>query len=133
MGLWHYKWTTYSRPRTPDLIIINKKRELAKLSTLLLRLTTEYNWKNVKRRISTSTLLGNWNNYGTWRWQLYQSWLVLLVFTKVLLKSLEVLVAGDRMETIQTTALLRTARILRRVLKTWEDLLSLEHQWKTIS
>ena len=49
--------------RRPDLIIINnnnKKRETAKLSTLLSRLTTEQNWKNVKRRISTSTLLGNW-------------------------------------------------------------------------
>ena len=35
----------------------------------------------MKRRISTSTLLGNWKNYGTRRWQLYQSWLVLLVLT----------------------------------------------------
>ena len=51
--------------KRPDLIIINnnnnnKKKEFAKLSTLLSRLTTESNWKNVKRRISTSTLLGNW-------------------------------------------------------------------------
>ena len=30
-------------------------------------------------------------------------------------------------------ALLRTARILRRVLETWGDLLSLRLQWKTIS
>ena len=29
--------------------------------------------------------------------------------------------------------LLRTARILRRVLETWGDLLSLKLQWKTIS
>ena len=36
-------------------------------------------------------------------------------------------------ETIQTTTLLRTARILRRVLETWGDLLSLQLQWKTIS
>ena len=36
------------------------------------------------------------------------------------------------METIQTTALLRSTRILRRVLKTWGDLLSLKLQWKTI-
>ena len=36
-------------------------------------------------------------------------------------------------ETIQATALLRSARILRRVLKTWGDLLSLGLQWKTIS
>ena len=38
--------------------------------------------------------------------------------TKGLLKGLEELVVGGRVETIQTTALLRTARILRRVLET---------------
>ena len=38
--------------------------------------------------------------------------------TKGLLKGLEDLEVGGRVETIQTTALLRTARILRRVLET---------------
>ena len=38
--------------------------------------------------------------------------------TKELLKALEDLEVGGRVETIQTTALLRTARILRRVLET---------------
>ena len=38
--------------------------------------------------------------------------------TKGLLKSLEDLEVGGRVETIQMTALLRTARILRRVLET---------------
>ena len=38
-----------------------------------------------------------------------------------------------RVETIQTTALLRWARILRRVLETWGDLLFLILQWRTIS
>ena len=33
----------------------------------------------------------------------------------------------------QTTALLRSARILRRVLDTWGNLLSLKLQWNTIS
>ena len=51
---------------------------------------------------------------------------------KGLLKGLEDLEVGGRVETIQTTALLRTARILRRVLETWENLLSLRLQWKTI-
>ena len=41
--------------------------------------------------------------------------------TKGLLKGLEDLEAGGRVETIQTTALLRTARTLRRVLETWGD------------
>ena len=38
--------------------------------------------------------------------------------TKGLLKGLEDLKVGGQVETIQTTALLRTARILRRVLET---------------
>ena len=38
--------------------------------------------------------------------------------TKGLLKVLEDLEVGGRVETIQTTALLRTARILRRALET---------------
>ena len=38
--------------------------------------------------------------------------------TKLLLKGLKDLEAGGRVETIQTTALLRTARILRRLLET---------------
>ena len=46
--------------------------------------------------------------------------------TKGLLKTLEDLEVGGRVETIQTIALLRTARILRKVL-------SLTLQWKTIS
>ncbi len=37
--------------------------------------------------------------------------------TKGILKGLEDLEVGGRVETIQTTALLRTARILRRVLE----------------
>ena len=53
--------------------------------------------------------------------------------TKGLLEGLEGLEVGRRVETIQMTALLRTARILRRVLETGEDLLSLKLQWKTIS
>ena len=53
--------------------------------------------------------------------------------TKRLLKGLEDLEVGWRVETIQMTALLRTARILRWVLETWGDLLSLKLEWKTIS
>ena len=53
--------------------------------------------------------------------------------TKGLLKGLEDLEVGGQVETIQTTALLRTARILRRVPETWGDLWSLKLQGKTIS
>ncbi len=51
--------------------------------------------------------------------------------TKGLLKGLEDLEVGHRVETIQTTALLKTARILRTVLETWENLLWLRLHWKT--
>ena len=50
-----------------------------------------------------------------------------------LLKGLEDLEVGGRVETIQMTALQRTVRILRRILETWGDLMSLRLQWKTIS
>ena len=53
--------------------------------------------------------------------------------TKGLLKGLEDLEVGGRVETIQMTALLRTSRILRRVLEIWGDLQSLKLQWKATS
>ena len=53
--------------------------------------------------------------------------------TKGLLQGLHDFEVGGRVETFQMTALLRTARILRRVLETWGDLLSLKLPRKTIS
>ena len=52
--------------------------------------------------------------------------------TKGLAKRLEDLEIRGQVETTQTTALLRSTRILRRVLETWGALLSLKLQWKTI-
>ena len=53
--------------------------------------------------------------------------------TEGLLNGLEDLEISGRIETIQMTVLLRTARTLSRVLETWRDMLSLKLQWKTIS
>ena len=47
--------------------------------------------------------------------------------TKVLVPELEELKIRELLKTIQTTA-----RILRRVLEIWVNLLSLKLQWKTI-
>ena len=55
------------------------------------------------------------------------------IVIKGLLKGLNDLEVGERVETIQTTTLLRTVKILRRVVETWRDLLSLKLQWKTLS
>ena len=57
--------------------------------------------------------------------------IILIVFcafwtvTKGFLKRLGDLEVGGRIETIETIILLETTRILRRVLETWGDLLSL--------
>ena len=53
--------------------------------------------------------------------------------TKGLVKGLEDLEIREREKTIQNTILLRSARVLRRVLEAWGDLVSLKLQWKTIS
>ena len=53
--------------------------------------------------------------------------------TKGLSKGMDDLEVGGRVDTIQTTALLRTTRILRRILETWGELLSLKLQWNTFS
>ena len=55
------------------------------------------------------------------------------IVTEGLLKGLEDLEVSGRGETIHTTALLKTARIVRRILETRGDLLSLKLKWKTIS
>ena len=49
--------------------------------------------------------------------------------SKGLVQGLEDLEIKGREEIIQATAFLRSARILRRVLETWIDLLSLKLQW----
>ena len=49
---------------------------------------------------------------------------VLGTITKILIKELENLEIRERADTIQTTAMLKSTRILRRVLETWGDLLS---------
>ena len=56
---------------------------------------------------------------------------VLCTVIKGLVQGLKDLKIRGQVETIQTTALLRSDRLLR-VLETWGDLLSLILQWKTI-
>ena len=84
--------------------------------------------KESEKRINTSTLLVNWKNK-----------VISIVIgalgtvTQELINGVEDLEVGGRVETIQTTALLISAKILRRVLDTWGDLLSLNLTpvWKT--
>ena len=99
--------------KRPYLIIINKEREVVKLSTLLSRLTTEIKLKECEKKDMYLDLARELKKL--WNMKVTIILIVIRVFgtvTKGLLKRLEDLEAGGRVETIQTTALLRTARIL---------------------
>ena len=120
--------------RRPDLIIINRKKRICKIVDFAFsadhRINLKENEKKDKYLDLARELKKLWNMKVT---------IVPIVIgalgkiTKGLLKDLEDLEVGGRVETFQTTALLRTARILRRVLETWGDLLSHKLQWETIS
>ena len=60
--------------RRPDLIIINKKKKkkICKIVDFAVPADHRIKLKECERRISTSTLLENWKNCVTCRWQLYQ-------------------------------------------------------------
>ena len=58
------------------------------------------------------------------------SWCTCTTVPKGLERGLEQLEIRGRLKTIKITALLRSARILTRILDTWGDLLSLRLLWK---
>ena len=61
--------------RKPDLIIIKKKKRTCKIVDFAVPADHRIKLQESEKKI----LLGNWKNYKTWKWQLYQFWLVLLV------------------------------------------------------
>ena len=112
--------------RRPDFIIINKKKRTCKIvdRIKLKEYEKKNNYLDLVRELKK-----------LWNMQMTIKPIVIGAFgtvTKGLQMGLEDLEVGGRVETIQTTALLRTARILKRVLETWGELLSLRLQWKTI-
>ena len=107
--------------RRSELIIINKKkREFAKLSTLLSQLTTDrIKLKECEKKYKYLDLARELKKL--WNMKVTIVPIVIGAFstiTKGLLKDLEDLEVGRRVEIIQMTVLLRTARILRRILET---------------
>ena len=107
--------------RSPDLIIINNKKRTCKIVNFAVPADHRIKLKECEKK---DKYLAR---------ELIKLWIIKVTnipivsgafgtVTKWLLKGLEDL----EVETIQTTALLRTARILRRILETWGDLLSLK-------
>ena len=119
--------------RRPDLIIIDKKKRTCKIVDFAVSADHRIKLKECEKKDKYLDLARELKKL--WNMQVTIIPIVIGAFgtvSKGLLKGLEDLEAGGWVETIQTTALLRTARILRRVLETWGDLLSLRLQWKTI-
>ena len=121
--------------RRPDLIIINNKKEKEKRANLQNCGFCCSSWPPSKfeKRINISTLHGNQR-----LWKINMTFIPIVIgvrgtLTGGLKKALEDFKIRRWVETIQITILLKSARILRRVLETWGDLLSLKFQWKAIS
>ena len=101
--------------RRPDLIIIKKKR-ICKIVDFAVPADHRINLKESEKKDMYLDLARELKKL----WNMKVTIMPIVIgtlgtITKGLLKGLEV---GGRVETIQTTALLRTARILRRVLET---------------
>ena len=117
--------------RRPDLIIINKKKKkkICKIVDFAVPADHRIKLKECEKRDKYLDLARELKKL--WNMKVTIIPIVIGAFGKVtkgLLKGLEDLEVGGRVETIQTTALLKMTRILRRVLETCRDLLSLNLQ-----
>ena len=107
--------------RRPDLIIITKKKRKENLQNVDFAVPADHRikLKECEKRDKYLDLARELKKL--WNMKVTIIPIVIGAFgmvTKGLLKGLEDLEVGDRVETVQTTALLKTARILRRVLET---------------
>ena len=105
--------------RRPDLIIINNKKKICKIVDFAVPADPRIKLKECKKRDKYLDLARELKKL--WNMKVTIIPIVIGAFgtvTKGLLKSLEDLEVGSRVGIIQTTALLKTARILRRVLET---------------
>ena len=117
-----------------DLIIINKKKRICKIVDFAVPANHKINLKDCEKKYKYLELARELKKL----WNMKVTIVPIVIgalgtITKGLLKGLEDLEVVERVDTTQMTALLRTARILKRVLETWGDMLSLKLQWKTIS
>ena len=120
--------------RWPDLIIINKKEGTCWFVDFAVPADYRVKLKECEKRSKFFNLARELKKL--WNMKVMVIPIVtgaLGTVTEGLVQRLEDLEITGQVETVQTTALLRSDRILRRVLETWGDLLSLKLQWKTIS
>ena len=114
--------------RRPNFIIMNNKKRICKIVDTAVPVDHRINLKEREKKDKYLDLARDLKKL--WNMKVTIVPIVIGAFgtiTKGLLKGLKDLEIGGRIETIQTTAL------LRKVLETWRDLLSLKLQWKPIS
>ena len=120
--------------RRPDLIIINKKKKKKRIYKIVdFAVPADHKIKLKECEKKDKYLDHARELKKPWNMKVTIVPIVIGAFgtiNKGLLKGLEDLGVGERVETIQTTTLLKTVRIPRRVLEIKGDLLSLKLQWK---
>ena len=134
--LWDFKiQTDHLIPaRGPDIIIINYKKKNCKIVDSDVPAEHRINLKESEKKDKYHDLAKELKKLRNMKVTIVPIVIGSLVtISKGLLKGLEDLEVGRRVDTFKMTALLTTDRILRRVLETWGDLLSLRLQWKIIS
>ena len=116
--------------RRPNLIIINKKKKrICKIVDFAVPADYRIKLKECEKKDKYLNLVRELKKL--WNMKVTIVPIVIGAFDTIikgLLKGLKDLEVGGRVETIQMTALLRTARILRGVLGDLRDLLSLKLQ-----
>ena len=132
LGFWH---TNGSRNlgQTPKSYDNQQKEGACRIAAFAV---PAYHWVKLiecEKKDKYIDLARKVKNCGTWKWLSYQLYLVLYTAPTELVQELEYLKITGQVESFQTTVLLRSFRILRRVLETWWDFLSLKLQWKAIS
>ena len=139
-GEWDAQTDHLIPARRPDRVIVKKKRESERERTC--RIVDFAVSANLRVKIKGNE---KWDKYLTLGRELKIdveqesngdancNWCAWKGPQKLRKRWLEELEIGGRIESIQITAFFRSFRILRRVLETWRDLLSLSYKWKTIS
>ena len=118
MGLWHANGSP-NLGHIPDLIIINRKERICKIVDFAGSADHRIKLKECEKKDKYLDFARELNKL--WNKKVSIVPIVIGAFatvTKGLLKGLEDLEVSGQVETIQTTALLKTARILRKVLET---------------
>ena len=129
-----YKQITYFLAIRPDLIIINKENRTCRIVDFAVSHNYGENFLKSEKKHKYLDLAKEMNRL----WNMKVTIILILIgalgtLTIGLVQGLDDLEITGRVKTNTTAALLRSARILRRVLEIWGDLFSLKLQWKSIS